>query len=118
MPDPAEAREVRGERSNAREATAGTRRRPASHRRRGSTRSTLSGTFPYVIRDTTADALREQTRAQRRLGAAGRLRTACWMSQSIADLAKARIRARHPEFDERAVIAELILERHGVRTDA
>jgi hypothetical protein len=70
-----------------------------------------------VFRDSTADAIREQTLAQRRLGGAGRLRTACMMSQTIAELAKARIRKRNPELDERGVLAQLVFERYGIRRD-
>jgi hypothetical protein len=77
----------------------------------------LRGTLPLVFRDTSATALREQTLAQRRLGGAGRLRTACMMSQSIAELAKARIRTRNPGFDEQAVLAQLVFERYGIRRD-
>jgi hypothetical protein len=40
------------------------------------------------------------------------------MSQSIAELAKARIRKRNPQFDEQAVMAQLVFERYGIRRDA
>lgn len=39
------------------------------------------------------------------------------MSQSIAELAKARIRKRNPELDEQAVLAQLVFERYGIRRD-
>lgn len=70
-----------------------------------------------VFRDTSAEALHEQTLALRRLGGAGRLRTACMMSQTLVELAKARIREQHPEFDERAVLVQLVFERYGVRLE-
>jgi hypothetical protein len=67
------------------------------------------------MRDTSPDALREQTLAQRRLGAAGRLRTACMMSQALHEMAKAQIRKRHPELGERAVLEHLVFQRYGIR---
>jgi hypothetical protein len=36
------------------------------------------------------------------------------MSQSLHEMAKARIQKRHPEFDERAVLEQLIFERYGI----
>lgn len=39
------------------------------------------------------------------------------MSQTLVELAKARIREQHPEFDERAVLVQLVFERYGVRLE-
>lgn len=68
-----------------------------------------------VLHDTSSEALREQVLAQRRLGGAARLRTACGMSHSLREMAKARIRGRHPELDERGVLDRLVLELYGIR---
>ena len=74
--------------------------------------------FCYYLRvllDTTPDALRAQTEAQRRLGGVQRFRTACMMSQALRDLAAARIRSSHPELDERGVLDRLLAELYGFR---
>ena len=76
---------------------------------------TQCATFCAVWLDTSSEALHAQTLAQRQLGAAGRLRTACMMSQSLHEMAKDRIRRQHPQFDERAVLDHLVLELYGIR---
>jgi len=68
-----------------------------------------------VLLDTTREALGAQTEAQRRLGGVQRFRTACMMSQTLRDLAAARIRSSHPELDERGVLDRLIAELYGFR---
>jgi hypothetical protein len=71
-----------------------------------------------VFRDTTPEALRIQTDAQRRLGGPGRILMACRMSQTIRDLAMARIKKQNPSFDDRAVLDQLMWELYGFRRNA
>ena len=66
-----------------------------------------------VLSDTSLEAMRAQTEAQRRLGGSQRFRTACMMSQMLRDLARARIRSMHPELDERGVLDQLLFELYG-----
>jgi hypothetical protein len=40
------------------------------------------------------------------------------MSHSLHELAKVRIRKRNPDFDEPAILAQLVLELYGSRRDA
>ncbi len=70
---------------------------------------------PLVRSDTSPDAMRAQIEAQRRLGGAQRFRTACMMSQTLRDLAIARIRAMHPELDERGILDQLLADLYGFR---
>ena len=65
--------------------------------------------------DTSVDAARVQTEIHRALGAPRRLQLACQMSDTVRDLARARIRSKHPEFDESATSDRLIWELYGVR---
>jgi hypothetical protein len=74
--------------------------------------------LPVMPRDTTPEALRVQTEAQRRLGGPGRFRLACQMSQTVRNLALARIKRRNPSFDERAALDELMWELYGFRRNA
>jgi hypothetical protein len=69
-------------------------------------------------RDTTPEALRVQTEAQRRLGGAGRMKMACQMSQTVRNLALDRIRRKNPSFDEQAILDELMWELYGFRRNA
>ena len=69
--------------------------------------------YSQVLLDTTPEALRAQTDAQRRLGGVQRFRTACMMSQTLRDIAATRIRCSHPELDERGVLDRLIAELYG-----
>ena len=59
--------------------------------------------------------MRAQTEAQRRLGGAQRFRTTCMMSQTLRDLAIARIHSMHPELDERGVLDQLLAELYDFR---
>ena len=68
-----------------------------------------------MLSDTSPEAVRAQVEAQRRLGGAQRFRTTCMMSQSLRELALARIRSTHPELDERGVLDELLAELYGFR---
>jgi hypothetical protein len=65
--------------------------------------------------DTSFEARQVQTDVYRKLGPLRRFEIACQMSESVRDLARARIRAKHPEFDEAAVRDTLIWELYGVR---
>lgn len=65
--------------------------------------------------DTFPDALRAQTEAQRRLGGAERLATACRMSQAMRDMALARIKSRQSVPDERLALEQLMAELYGFR---
>jgi hypothetical protein len=40
------------------------------------------------------------------------------MSQSLMEMAKARIRQHHPGLDQRAVVAQLVFECYGIRRDS
>jgi hypothetical protein len=71
--------------------------------------------YSLVLSDTSPEAMRAQTEAQRRLGGAQRFRTACMMSQTLRDLATARIHSMHPELDERGVLDHLLAELYGFR---
>ena len=65
--------------------------------------------------DTSREALRAQTEAQRRLGGAQRFATACRMSQSVRDLALARIKSRQSEPNEQQALEQLMAELYGFR---
>jgi len=71
--------------------------------------------YSLVLSDTSPEAMSAQTEAQRHLGGAQRFRTACMMSQTLRDLARARIRSMHPELDERGVLDQLLAELYGFR---
>jgi hypothetical protein len=60
-------------------------------------------------RDTTADGHAVQLSVYRRLGASGRARLAASLSADTRRLARAGIRARHPDYTEEQV--ELALRR-------
>jgi hypothetical protein len=65
--------------------------------------------------DTSADAAQVQTEIHRALGGPRRLELACQMSETVRELARARIRSKHPEFDESATRDWLTWELYGVR---
>ena len=65
--------------------------------------------------DTSVEATRVQTEIHRALGAPRRLELACQMSETVRELARARIRSKHPEFDESATRDWLTWELYGVR---
>lgn len=65
--------------------------------------------------DTSTEAARVQTEIHRGLGGPRRLELACQMSETVRELARARIRSKHPEFDEAAIRDWLIWELYGVR---
>lgn len=71
--------------------------------------------YSLVPLDTSPEAMRAQTEAQRRLGGAQRFRTTCMMSQTLRDLAVARIRSMHPELDERGVRDRLLADLYDFR---
>jgi hypothetical protein len=64
--------------------------------------------------DTTADAASVQTEIHRHLGLQGRFRLAIEMSELVREFAKAGVRSRHPDLDERGVLAKLMHELYGV----
>ena len=70
------------------------------------------------MHDTHSDALHAQTLAQRRLGGARRFRLACQMSRTVREMARARIAAKHPEWDGAAIRDELLRELYGFRRDS
>ena len=65
--------------------------------------------------DTSAEAAHVQTEIHLALGGPRRLQLACQMSETVRDLARARIRSKHPEFDEPATRDWLTWELYGVR---
>jgi hypothetical protein len=71
--------------------------------------------MPSAMRDTLPEALRVQALAQRRLGGERRLRLACEMSRTLREMACASIARRHPELDERGILAELMRELYGIQ---
>jgi hypothetical protein len=58
-------------------------------------------------RDTSPDSHEAQLRAYRRLGPAGRVRVAAQLSADTRELARAGIRARHPEYRDQEVESAL-----------
>lgn len=68
--------------------------------------------------DTTAEAARIQTEILRRLGPSRRFELACQMSETVRELATARLRSWHPELDARAIQDLLLVELYGFRRDA
>ena len=58
-------------------------------------------------RDTSPDSHEAQLRAYRRLGPAGRARVAARLSADTRELARAGIRARHPEYRDEDVESAL-----------
>jgi hypothetical protein len=65
--------------------------------------------------DTSVEAARVQTEIHRALGGPRRLELACQMSETVRELARARIRSKHPEFDESATRDWLTWEFYGIR---
>ena len=65
--------------------------------------------------DTSAEALRVQTVAQRRLGEQKRLALACEMSRTMRQLVRDRIEREHPDLDERGVLDRMLWELYGFR---
>ena len=67
--------------------------------------------------DTTAEAEEAQASIQHRLGPEGRLKVAIEMSEMARRLARAGLRARHPELAEGAIDARLIRDHYGFDTE-
>ena len=63
--------------------------------------------------DTMAEADEVQASIQRRLGPEGRLKIAMQMSEMARRLARAGLRARHPELAEGALDVRLIRDHYG-----
>lgn len=68
-----------------------------------------------MLSDTSLEARQIQTTVHRKLGGPRRLELACRISDMVRELARVRIRAKHPEFDETEVREWLIWELYGVR---
>jgi len=71
--------------------------------------------YSRVLSDTSPEAMRAQTEAQRRLGGAERFRTTCMMSQTLRELGLARIHSMHPELDARGILDQLLAELYDFR---
>jgi hypothetical protein len=71
--------------------------------------------YSAAVNDTSIEAARIQALVHRRMGGARKLLMACQMSDAVRAMATARIRARHPELNERDIRDELIWELYGVR---
>jgi len=67
------------------------------------------------MRDTSPDAAKAQADAYRKMSGAQRVMVACEMSEAVRAMARSRIRALHPEYDDTAVRDELTWELYGVR---
>ena len=67
------------------------------------------------MHDMTPDAREVQTAVYRSMGGARRVEIAFELSELVRDLARARIRMQHPEFDNRSVEDELLWELYGFR---
>ena len=68
-----------------------------------------------MVLDTSIEASRVQSEIHRALGGPRRLQLACKMSESVRELCRARIRTKHPEFDDSTINDWLIWELYGVR---
>jgi len=68
---------------------------------------------PMRALDTTSEADEAQASIQRRLGPEGRLKVAIEMSEIARRLARAGLRARHPELAQGALDARLIRDHYG-----
>jgi hypothetical protein len=67
------------------------------------------------MQDTSLDAERVQLSTYRRMGGERRVMIALDLSESLRELARARIRKANSDFDDRAVEDELIWELYGYR---
>jgi hypothetical protein len=67
------------------------------------------------MHDTSPEAARIQAEIHRRLGGPRKILIACQMSDAIREIARARIRTQHPDFDEARVQDELVWELYGFR---
>jgi len=67
------------------------------------------------VQDTSKEASQAQAAIHRRMGGARKFAMACQMSNSVRSMAHARLRTRHPDFNEVAIRDELIWELYGVR---
>lgn len=64
--------------------------------------------------DTTPAAWTAQNAALDRMGGSARVRTAIELSEAVREIRLRGIADRHPELDQRGVIARLVLEEYGV----
>lgn len=72
------------------------------------------GSLP-PMQDTTAEAAEVLARVHRQLSGARKIIIACQMSDSVREMARARIRVSMPQLDEASVREQLIWELYGVR---
>ena len=63
--------------------------------------------------DTTVEARAVQRQVYRSMGPDARSRVAAGLSARVRALAEGGIRDRHPDWDDRMVIAELVRVRYG-----
>ncbi len=73
------------------------------------------GILPPMALDTSPEAQRAQTEAQRRLGGEGRVLTACRMSQMVRSMALARIKSQPDHPDDAQALEQLMVELYGFR---
>jgi hypothetical protein len=66
--------------------------------------------------DTSPAMTEAQNQLYREIGPAGRARIAAEMSDMLRDLAIAGVRLRHPEYDEKQVLAEVLWVFYGRQT--
>ncbi|MEM7481678.1 MAG: hypothetical protein AAF481_10935 [Acidobacteriota bacterium] len=67
------------------------------------------------MHDTSPEAERVQAEVHRRMSGPEKVRIAMEMSEAVREIARTRIRAHHPEWDEDAVRDELPRELDGFR---
>ena len=67
------------------------------------------------MQDTTAEAAEVLAGVHRRLSGSRKVLIACRMSDSVREMARARIRTCMPNLDENSVREQLVWELYGVR---
>lgn len=68
-------------------------------------------------KNTTTEAAAIQAETYRRLGPAGRFRIAAELTNAVREIARARIRKRHPEYTPEQVARQLALSIYGLNAD-
>lgn len=69
------------------------------------------------MQDTSPEAAKIQADVHRHLGGERKVLIACSMIDSVREMARSRIRAQYPKFDEAAVRDQLTWELYGVRIE-
>lgn len=67
------------------------------------------------MQDTTAEAAEVLADVHRRLSGSRKVLIACQMSDSVREMARARIRGSMPDLDENSVRERLVWELYGVK---